>query len=289
MVTTMLDREAVRSTPWKLGPLVTVAALAFALGACDEGPKSQPQEIQSEPAPAAVATVKPIVSTLEPALTRADLLAAGARAASVYADGQVSPTEDSLVGRTFSVRMPFGCAGPALPGSEQPGLAHWAWGADRKAIDLRMLPADWKDSAMVTQAGAGDKWEAIEGFWIPRPWLMSENCPATEGDPLQTATAASPQTLGLAAVFEAGGSRVSRRDGRAYQFTIRQKETSLAPPKNGYRLLLEGRIEAFPSGRAVECRAASPDERPVCILASRLDRVAFETSDQEILAEWRTD
>jgi hypothetical protein len=152
-----------------------------------------------------------------------------------------------------------------------------------------MLPADWKDAAMITQAGVSEKWEAIEGFWIPRPWLKTDSCPAVEGDPLQTAVLASPQTLGLAAVFEAGGSRVSRRAGRAYQFTVREKEAPLAPPKNGYRLLLEGRIEAFPSGRAIQCRASSPDERPVCVAAARLDRVAFETAEQETLAEWRAD
>jgi hypothetical protein len=152
-----------------------------------------------------------------------------------------------------------------------------------------MLPADWKDAAMITQAGVSDKWEAIEGFWITRPWLLADGCPAAKSDPLQTAGAASPQTVGLAAVFDAGGSRVGRRDGRAYRFTVRQKDEPLVPPQNGYRLVLQGRIEAFPSGRAVECRASNANERPVCILATRLDRVAFETADQDTLAEWRTD
>jgi hypothetical protein len=152
-----------------------------------------------------------------------------------------------------------------------------------------MLPADWKSAAIITHSGVSEKWEAIEGFWIPRPWLMSDSCPAAGGDPLQTAVPASPQTFGLAAVFEAGGSRVLRRAGRAYRFIVWEKDAPLVPPKNGYRLLLEGRIESFPSGHAVECQASNPDERPVCVVATRLDRVAFETAHQEVLAEWRTD
>jgi hypothetical protein len=91
-------------------------------------------------------------------------------------------------------------------------------------------------------------------------------------------------------VFEKGGSRIGRRNSRAYQFTVRTDgDAPLAPPQGGYRLLLEGRIDAFPSGRAVECRASSADERPVCVLAARLDRVVFETPEGEMLSEWRTD
>jgi len=281
--------ERASSKLYRFGPPVLVALSAAALASCGETQPSRPQETQTD-APAPNPTQPSVVvPTPEPVLTRNDLVEAAGRAASVYASGQDLPAEDSLVGRTFSVRMAFGCDGPALPGSEQPGTAHWSWGAERKTIVLRMLPADWKDAAMITQAGVSGKWEAIEGFWIARPWLLVDGCPAAKGDPLQTAAVTSPQTLGLAAVFEAGGSRLSRRDGRAYQFTVRPKDAPLVPPKNGYRLLLQGRVESFPSGRAVECRASNPNERPVCVLAARLDRVAFETSGQEMLAEWRTD
>jgi hypothetical protein len=264
------------------------AMLAIALAACGDDPEPRPEQTQSEPV-ATVAPARPAVPTREPALTRDDLLNAATLAASAYAAGQPSSVEDALVGRTFSVRIPFGCDGSASPDSEEPGVAHWRRADDGKGIQLRMLPADWKAAAMITQAGAGDKWEAVEGFWIPRPWLASESCPKIKGDPLQTGSIATRQTLGLAAVFEAGGSRVFRRAERAYQFTIRDKEAQAPSPQDGYRLLLEGRIEAFPSGRAVQCRASSPNERPVCVVASRLDRVAFETSEGAMLAEWRSD
>ena len=56
----------------------------------------------------------------------------------------------------------------------------------------------------------------------------------------------------------------------------------------GYRVVLEGRFASFPDGRAIRCRAASIDQRPVCIAAVQLDRVAFEDgSSGTVLSEWR--
>jgi hypothetical protein len=95
--------------------------------------------------------------------------------------------------------------------------------------------------------------------------------------------------VGLAAVFTSEDSRVGRRDGRAYAFTIRPTgDTPLAAPAAGYRVVLEGRLTSFPDGRAIRCRASSPDQRPVCIAAMRLDRVAFTNADSSVLlSEWR--
>lgn len=260
------------------------------LAACDTGSPPPAGEAEADGPPPAVASRTPAVPTPEPPLARRDLLAGAARAASLYAEGQPGPIEDPLVGREFSVRIAFGCNGPVLPGGEVPGVGHWSWGDDGATIRLGMRPADWQESAILAQAGAGETWEAIEGFWLPRPWQVADGCPVARGDPLQTVAAVSPQTLGLAAVFEAGGSRVGRREGRAYQFTVRAEgEEKLAPPEDGFRLLLEGRVAAFPSGRGVECRASGPEERPVCIVATRLDRVAFEQPDGTVQAEWRTD
>ena len=60
-----------------------------------------------------------------------------------------------------------------------------------------------------------------------------------------------------------------------------------AIPDRGYRLVLEGRMGAFADGRAVRCRAAGPDQRPICIGAAQLDRVAFEDAQGAVLSEWR--
>ena len=46
-------------------------------------------------------------------------------------------------------------------------------------------------------------------------------------------------------------------------------------------------MAAFADGRAVRCRAAGPDQRPICIGAVQLDRVAFEDAQGAVLSEWR--
>lgn len=279
-------------------PRVSLTTTALSLAAlmaagCDRtAPEPTGANVQVA-APAEVeANAAPIMPAPLPALSRADLVKAAAEAASAYAAGTVPTDADPLAGRSFSVRLPFGCSGP-VPGdaerNEGSGLATWAWAPDRAAIRLRMTPSDWTGSALLAEAGTADKWEAVEGFWIPRPWLTSDTCPLVQADPLQAgAPTISPQTVGLAAVFETGGSRRGRRNGRAYEHVIRPTdEAPLASPKGGYRMLLEGRITAFPSGRAVTCRAPGPDQRPVCIVAAQLDRVAFEDSSGDMLSEWR--
>lgn len=46
-------------------------------------------------------------------------------------------------------------------------------------------------------------------------------------------------------------------------------------------------MTTFADGRAIHCRTAAPDQRPVCIGAAQLDRVAFEDADGQMLSEWR--
>lgn len=274
---------------------LSLAALALALASCkQQAPERVANDVETQTPIASTAPATPVVSVPPPALTRGDLVSAAAQAASTYAGGEIPATPDPLVGRSFAVRLPFGCGAPApVEASKKPdgsGIPEWSWGPERKTIQLHMMPSDWTGSAMLVRAGAADKWEAVEGFWIPRPWLASEGCPAVQVGPVQTGAApASPQTLGLAAVFEVGGSRLGRRNGRAYEHTIRAKDDApLVPPEGGFRMLLEGRIASFPSRRAIECHAASPDQRPVCIVAVQLDRVAYENGDRSILSEWRT-
>ena len=270
--------------------MALLATTGLALTACGEAPPPPPAPTQVE-TPAANATAPaPATPAIRPKLSRQDLIDATARAASAYAEGQDAPADDPLVGQPFAVRIAFGCGGPSAPEAEQPGIAHWSWGPDRKTIRLVMQPEDLKGSALIAQAGAADTWEAIEGVWIPRPWMTSEGCPAVKDDPLQAARAQPPQTLALATLFEAGGSRIGRREGRAYRYTVRGKgDAPATPPAAGYRLLLEGRVEAFPNGHAIECRASGMNERPVCVTATRLDRVVFEGDEGTVLAEWRTD
>lgn len=272
-------------------PVLTVTALSLVslmLVQCDRSASPEPPLATEAPAEAPVPT--PVLAPKPvSALTRGELVSAAGQAASAYARGQVQTEIDPLVGRGFAVRIPFGCTGPS---ETVDGVARWSWGPDRKTIQLSLTPGEWTESALTVQPAAATSapvWEAVEGFWVPRPWLAAEACPGVSPNSLQTALgSASPQTVGIAAVFEAGGSRIGRRNGRAYAFTVRaQGDEPLAAPTGGYRLLLEGRIVGFPGGRAIRCRSAGPDERPVCVAAVQLDKVAFEDAAGATLSEWR--
>jgi hypothetical protein len=280
--------------PAAVAPFTRVAfavlLVSVALSGCNrKAPDAVATNLQTQSPVASPEAAVPAIPKPSAPLTRGDLVSAAGQAASDYVAGKIFVKADPLIGREISVRVPFGCTGPTpaeAAQSERAGLAEWSWGKERKSIKLVMAPLDWVGSALLGANSVSKKWDAVEGFWIPRPWLASETCPAIQSDPLQTTEPlASPQTLGLAAVFETGGSRVGRRNGRAYEFSIRG-EGGDAVPQSSYRLVLEARITAFPSGRAIECHAPGPDQRPVCVIAVTLDRVAFEDDQGAMLGEW---
>lgn len=272
-------------SPVRLPVVVAAAAGLFAASCQREAEPAAPA-----PEPAAPAEI-PIETPVRPAaLDRRGLLAAIGQAASNYAAGATPETADALVGRQFDIRLAFGCEGAEAPPADGAGdgLARWSWGPERETLRLSLTPGDWTRSALIAGSGQ-EEWEAVEGFWVSRPWMSADGCPSIQGDPLASGPVApSPQTVGLAAVFEKGGSRLGRRNGRAYTHTIRQAgDAPLVALDAGYRVRLEGRIVAFPDGRAIRCRAANPNQRPVCVAATQLDRVAFETPTGETLSEWR--
>lgn len=257
----------------------------LALVACQREAAPEPT-----PAPAAPAArpAPPAMPPAPPVLGRAEVLEAVDAAASAQAAGSATAS-DSLVGRRFVLRQAFGCQGPSRENdSSVAGLPAWSWRGDGKAIELRLSPAEWLDSPLIGGPGV---WEAVEGFWLSRPWMRAEGCPASGSPgtkPLPAPSTPAEQTVGLAAVFKAGGSRLARRMGRDYVFTVRGQDGEPPPvPVGGYRLVIEGRFAGFPDGGAIRCRASSPDHRPVCIVAAEVDRVAFENAGGEVLGEWR--
>lgn len=272
---------SLRSPPFVLA----AASLVLGLAAC-EREREAPVEA---PAPAPASALITVAST-PIVFDRAEFLAVVDAAAAAYASGASSPGQDTLVGRRFTIRQAFGCGGP-LPSTADvgEGLASWSTSEDGRTQRLTLTPGDWAQTALV--AGEDPIWEAAEGIWLSRPWLRTETCPQVRADqPIGgSAAVTSPQTIGLAAVFEADGSRLDRRNGRAYSFTLRGEDDQLPRPHiGGYRLVLEGRFSAFPDGRAIRCRATNVDQRPVCIAAVQLDRVAFEDADGSVLSDWRT-
>jgi hypothetical protein len=251
---------------------VCVAAAVSLLAAC-----TRPAEREPQPPPA---LPRPALPTTEPVLTRADVLAAVGQAASAYAAGTTYPDAvTALAGRKFEVVAPFGCDGPAT-GEDLDG---YTVSRDGRALTLQLRSVQWQSPFWLTALADSTPAEAAEGFWLRRPWLAGSNCPSKT--PLVEGATSTPETVGLVRVFEAGGSRVSRRGERPYRITVRtEPETHLAVP--GFRLVLEGRI-AEADGRPIRCRSRSVDERPTCLVRVAFDRISFRSAAGETLAEWR--
>lgn len=253
--------------------LVGVAA-AILLSACT---RSEPEPDAKPAAPPTIVLPPPPLA--EVPLNRSDIVQAVRGAASAYAAGAAYPEAVAkLAGRRFEVVAPFGCDGPAED-------AHAGYTADaaRKTMTLTVRPIRWTEGLWVRTFTDQAEVEALEGFWIRRPWLDGADCPAKV--PVTGDAAPSPETVGLVRVFEEGGSRLMRRGDRPYQITVKTSpEDTRAVP--GFRLVMQGRI-AQANGRPVRCRSRSPDQRPVCLVSVEFDRVAFQDAQGEVLAEWR--
>lgn len=217
-----------------------------------------------------------------------------------------------IAGRSFEIRLPFGCGGPDMSEPGTAGLARWVWSPDRASIRLTLTPANLTRSPLVVSAGQTPTWDQVEGYWIARPWLAGDACPrSTPAGPALAPAAArsaepagvpggpvieirpltlppSPQTAGVVVIQGAEASRLGREQGQAYSFVVRGRSGRTArPPADGYRLVLSGRVGSFPDGRAIRCTSDGPDRRPVCLAAVELDRVAFEDAAGALLSEWR--
>jgi len=228
----------------------------------------------------AIAAPQPL-AVPSPYLGRAELLAAAAAASAAYAGGEAPNGPSGLVGRTFRLRIPFGCSGPGQDGDD----AYWQYDEKTRTLRIRAAPTDWSDTAWVAQVAGDTAFDAVEGFWIPRPWSNADECPPPVAAG-EAPAAPSPQTFGVAEFFEPGGSRLQRRGARAYEHVLKIDEPPAGRPV--LSLVLGGRITGFADGQAVRCHGDTPDHRPVCLAAVDLDYVAFEDQGSgAILAEWR--
>lgn len=256
---------------WRTAGLAAAVALLSSCG---------PREQAAAPAPAtAPPQTAPVPPSAPPVLGRAELLAAVAATASAVAAGDPPPAAASaLAGRRFALRLPFGCFGPAPDAT-----AGYAYDAGKQVLKLTARPEPWTEAPWARALVGTPQTEAIEGFWIRRPWMTGEACPAAAPSPM---IAPAPETVGLAQVFEEGGSRLQRRAGRPYEAT---EKLEIAPPpgQGGFRLALEGRVAAPADGGPIRCRAGHPDTPPLCLVRVDIDRVAFEDAAGRQFAEWR--
>lgn len=236
------------------------------------------------PSPTVITPPSPPVIPNPPPLTRTELIQAAedrARGEQAVAPG----AKDPLADRRFRVTIPFGCLGPQIgAGASQ---AYYEVDAERRTLKVVARPVALTQHPVIVGLPGASDIEAVEGFWIPRPWTRTEACPPREERPAPaTPTPPSPPTLGLAMLFETESSRLKRRGERPYEFVRKVPDDDPLPLTHSFRLVLEGRLKAYPTGGVLRCRAESPDHRPVCLYSVTLERVAFETREGQQLAEW---
>ena len=237
---------------------------------------------------------EPAVPRME-ALDRAAILNAVARAASAYAAGNKDLGEQrKLDGRQFQFRMRFGCDGPSSDLATK--VLGWSWDTETGTLRVAARPTLGIEDALVKEL-AGDRFEAVEGFWIARPWLLQPACPVVRASPAsaetppagtkteEEQTPALPR-IGLAQFFSETDARTGRRSMRPYE-AVKTGDPNQPIGRQGFDLVLSGRLKALPDGRVVACSSATADRPPDCVVSADFDRVWIESPEsQDIIAEW---
>jgi len=294
-------------------PLSILAGSAW-LAACQQAPDQPDNDVAQAPA-----TNLPAIPLPQPPLDRAGLLAAVAQAASATAAGTPLPESvTSLDGRQFEVRIRFGCRGPAR--DLQEAWLGWTYGAENRTLRVRAKPTISLDDPLVGKI-AGEQFESVEGFWIPRPWLQQAVCPARaavrpqeqqqqdgpesaradgrqekpegpEGTEAAAEAAADPvptaPRIGIAHFYTDEDARTHRRDSRPYS-AVKTLPEGTPISSQGFNLVLSGRIRALPGKGVVQCANANADTPPECVVSADFQRVRIEAPETgEIIAEWST-
>ena len=274
------------SSPIPSSRLLALLLLAAIPAGCRQ--QSAPVEnVTEEP----VSNQAPVVRA-NPVLDRAAILAVVAQAGSAAAAGAALPADlRALDGRQFEVRIRFGCMGP-LAGSTTNWLS-WSYDAGSRTIRVSARPTISAEDPLVASIG-GEGFEAAEGFWIPRPWLLQPVCPASAAvqapavaeDEADAEPLPVRQRVGIAQFFTESDSRTGRRDSRPYQ-AVHTLAEGQALGSQGFNLVLSGRLRALPDGAVVKCVAANSDTPPDCIVSAEFQRAWIEQPETgRVIAEW---
>lgn len=301
--------ENLRPHPLRPARLHFLAALTM-LCACQPEPQG-PGNLQNADEP----TLNlPAVPLPQPPLDRAAIFTAVAQAASAEAAGaDDAEAQRALDGRQFETRIRFGCKGPSTELREE--WLGWSFDREKGTLRVRAMPTILAEEQLLKTLG-GDQFEAVEGFWIPRPWLLEAVCPATAAvssapaeraaDPASDETSAQPAAapataaekkpiteqvpkwprIGIAQFFTDTDPRTGRRSMRPYE-AVKTLGPNQPIGSQGFNLVLSGRLTALPDKRVIACVAKGADSPPECIVSVDFDRVWIERpGDQEIIAEW---
>lgn len=302
----MSERGSTTWRPWiASGAFLAILAAAILIVG---GP--QPAKVENTQAPPRPET--PVIVP-PPPLSRSDLIDAAAMAADAYGLGRAPPQGNAaLVGHRFTLRIAFGCAGPA--GKDGGTPAGWTYDAEEETLRVSVRPEVFTDADFLRQAVGAAQFEAAEGFWISRPWLRTGDCPAipaaakkldgsrvredaqaddkagdeASGNEQQKGEPSAPEkrkVLALVELFEKGSRRAARRNGKAYQAVVRISRSAI-DLEHGLRLLVEGRLAALREGQPILCDGDG-DQQPQCVIGAQIDRVAVtDASGKRVLAEW---
>ena len=284
----------------KLNPRFLLLFAAASIAACQpDGGEETPVNEMNETASV------PVLPLPDPPMDRAGLLQAVARAASAVALGQSDRDQQrSLDGRRFEVRIRFGCA--STPAKAAGGPFSVRFDEEDRVLRIRAAPDLTLEEPWIATR-AGETVEAVEGFWMRRPWLLSDGCPARpapltnqgneeqpsaeppeQKEPAEEEDGPPPiqQRVGLAQFFTEADPRTGRRDGRAFEAT-KVLAADEQPSAEGYNLVLSGRLKRLPDGNVVACHLVTPDLPPECVVSAEFDQVWVERPGSKArIAEW---
>ena len=296
--------SAMQKTGPNAGRWLPVLAI-LALAAC--GQPAADNELSNADGGEGASFNLPAVALPDPPLDRAGLLAAVARASSANAIGtDDSEAQRKLDGRQFEVRIRFGCRGPATDLADQ--WLGWSFDPKKRRLSVHARPTITAKELLLEELDAGE-FETVEGFWIPRPWLLSAACPAAAAvkpvvpdqtpddedgsESAEIATAASPgdpvprgPRIGIAQFFSETSTRTARRGDRPYQ-AVKILEDDRPIGSQGFTLVLSGRLREKPGMGVIGCVAHGHDSPPDCVVSADFDRVWIERPDtREVIAQW---
>ena len=275
--------------------LTLAAVTGMALAGCRPAPSPTAEESArdelEQPTPLPV---------VERSINRERLLAAVARAASAYAAGaDISEADRALDGKRFEVRLRFGCG----QGASNEDATGWTIDPTSQTLRLKAVPDLSFDDRLVRTLAGLEGVEAVEGFWLKRPWLLTDACPAPKvfgakphsqknqsADPPteEASVRIAPQAprVGIAQFFTATHSRTRRRSSRPYE-AVKPLAQGSELGAAGFNLVLSGRLTAGPAGRVVACGSAIFDSWPDCVIFADIDKVWMERPEtHEVIAEW---
>ena len=263
--------------------------LAIIAGGCAPDGSREPSANAALLANESTATVLP---TPVPPLDREALVFATVRAASAAAAGSNdAPAQRRLDGKPFAVALRFGC--PGAGGAGQPNVEQRGEG-DNRTVRLNVRSDVSLENPLLATIG-GSRVEAVDGFWIARPWLLSAACPsappeteeAEEAAPAKDVEPPRPQQrVAIAQFFTSDDTRAGRRSNRPLEAVLTPDESG-GIGDTGFNLVLAGRLRALPDGKVISCRAVSPDRPPDCLISAEFDQVWMEhPGTRAILARW---